>query len=558
MGFQCLGAAALAGLIQGMSPTGVAAAIALPTATLELEAAEVLPLAEGAETPEAAPFDSAPATSPPGLDAEIQVQTILVEGSTVFGPAVLAQAVAPFEGQVMTLAALQGAANAVTQLYLNAGYITSEAVLPPQANIQSGVVTIQVIEGGLEEIRVVGTDRLVGYVQQRIALAGTSPLNQNQLESQLQLLQRDPLFENVEASLRQGATDNNSILTVRVTEADSLSGSLAIDTLSSRSVGEFRTGATLLYRNLAGWGDRLVASAYRSTTGGSNAYELAYLVPLNPQEGTLLLRANPSNFRITDPAEPTFVLGLSGSTDLYEIQYRQPLIRTLQAELALSAGFSYRNGSTLLGGLITPPTITSVVTFGQDYLRRDAGGAWGLQSQFRVGTGLFGATSQPAPLPSGQFFSWQGQVQRVQVLGPDHRLLVQGAVQLTPNSLLGSEQFFIGGAQSVRGYFQNGRFGDSGLRLSVEDQITVLRDEGNSPLLSLSPFVDLGYVWATNPDFQANGQNFMLGAGLGVEMAPLDDLNARVDFGLPLVELNERASDRPSGLRVYFDLRYRF
>ncbi len=550
MGFQGLGVAVVAGLIQSISGAGLAVAIAPEPSALGPPVIRA----------EAGRPDSEPRAPAPGVGASappIEVKTILVEGSTVFSPGVLAEAVAPFEGRLLTLEELQAAANAVTQLYLNAGYITSEALLPPQP-VQEGVVRLQVVEGGLEEIRVVGTDRLVSYVQQRIALAGTHPLNQNQLESQLQLLQRDPLFDNVEASLRQGQGADGSILTVQVTEAPAVSGSLAIDTLSPRSVGEFRTGGTLQYNNLAGWGDRLLASAYRSTTGGSYAYELSYLVPLNPREGTLLLRATPSSYSITDPTDPTFGLEPRGSTDSYEIQYRQPLIRTLQEELALSAGFRYRNGSTLLGGLITPPTVTSVFSFGQDYLRRDPSGAWGVQSQFRLGTGLFGATLLPDPSPSGGFFSWQGQVQRLQVLGPNHQLLVRGAVQLASSSLLGSEQFFIGGAQSVRGYYQNGRFGDNGLRLSVEDQITLLRDENQSALFSLSPFLDLGYVWAHNPDFRATNQNFLLGTGLGVVMSPVENLDARVDFGIPLIALDELVSDRPSGLRVYFDVRYRF
>ncbi|MBD2113159.1 MULTISPECIES: ShlB/FhaC/HecB family hemolysin secretion/activation protein [Cyanophyceae] len=551
MGFQGLGVAVVAGLIQSILGAGLATAIAPEPSALGPPVIR----AEAGDRLDSAPLGPAPGAG--SSTAPIEVKTILVEGSTVFSPRVLAEAVVPFEGRALTLEELQAAANAVTQLYLNAGYITSEAVLPPQP-VQEGVVRLQVVEGGLEEIRVVGTDRLVSYVQQRIALAGTRPLNQNQLEGQLQLLQRDPLFDNVEASLRQGQEADGSILTVQVTEAPPVSGSLAIDTLSPRSVGEFRTGGTLQYNNLAGWGDRLVASAYRSTTGGSYAYELSYLVPLNPKEGTLLLRATPSSYSITDPTDPTFGLEPRGSTDSYEIQYRQPLIRTLREELALSAGFRYRNGSTLLGGVITPPTVTSVVSFGQDYLRRDPSGAWGLQSQFRLGTGLFGATLLPDPSPSGEFFSWQGQVQRLQVLGPNHQLLVRGAVQLASSSLLGSEQFFIGGAQSVRGYYQNGRFGDNGLRLAVEDQITLLRDENQSALLSLSPFLDLGYVWAHNRDFRATNQNFLLGTGLGVMMTPVENVDARVDFGIPLIALDELASDRPSGLRVYFDVRYRF
>lgn len=547
MGFRYLGTTAIALLMAATTGLG-------PEATMASESAPAL----------LAPSADAPEPSPATL---IEVKTILVEGSTVFSPEVLAQTVAPFEGRALTLPELQAAANAVTQLYLNAGYITSEAVLPPQVDVQGGVVKLQVIEGELEEIRVVGTDRLVTYVQQRIALAGTRPLNQNRLESQLQLLKRDPLFDNVEASLRQGQADGSSILIVQVTEAAAISGSLGFDTLSPPSVGEFRTGATLEYNNLAGWGDRLLASIYRSTTGGSYAYELSYLVPLNPMDGTLLLRATPSSYSITDPSEPTFELGLRGSTESYEAQYRQPLIRTPQEELALSAGFRYRNGSTLLGGFITPPTVTSVVSFGQDYLRRDASGAWGVQSQFRIGTGLFDATTEPAPLPSvpsgpsgpsGEFFSWQVQVQRLQVLGPNHQLLVQGGIQLTPDSLLGSEQFFIGGDQSARGYYQNQRYGDNGLRFSVEDQITLLRNEDGSLLLGLNPFLDLGYVWASNSAVQATDQNFMLGTGVGVAMSPLENLDARIDVGLPLITLNELPSDFPSGLRVYFDIRYWF
>ncbi|NJL49975.1 MAG: ShlB/FhaC/HecB family hemolysin secretion/activation protein [Leptolyngbyaceae cyanobacterium SM2_5_2] len=256
--------------------------------------------------------------------------------------------------------------------------------------------------------------------------------------------------------------------------------------------------------------------------------------------------------------EPTFALGLSGTTDSYELQYRQPLIRTLREELALSAGFRYRQGSTLLLGFITPPTVTSVFNFSQDYLRYDAGGAWGLQSQFRLGTGLFDATMAPSPVPDGQFFSWLGQVQRLQVLGPNHRLLIQANVQLTPDSLLGSEQFFLGGAQSVRGYFQNQRFGDNGLRFAVEDQITLQRDDSGQATVKLIPFLDVGYVWANNPALQVTRQNWLAGTGVGLELRPLNGLTARVDLGYPLIKLDELPSDRPAGLRVYFDIRYQF
>ena len=506
----------------------------------------------GSQPPEFQP----PAPGPPAPPAQVLVERFVVEGSTVFSEAELAAAVDPFVGKSLTLAELQQAADAVTQLYLNAGYLTSEAVLPPQ-EVEAGLVRLRVIEGFLEEIRVEGSDRLTDYVRQRVALAGSAPVNQNRLEDQLRLLQTDSLFDNVEAGLRQGETEGGSLLTVRVSEAPAFSGSFGLDTLSPRSVGQFRTGATLRYQNLAGLGDRLQASAYRSTTGGSHAYDLSYQIPFNPQNGTLLLRLAPNNYRITDSSLPEFNLGLSGSADSYEVLVRQPLIRTTEEELALSAGFRHRQGSTLLLGFITPPTITSVFSVGQDYIRRDASGVWGIQSQFRLGTGLFNASVAPVG-PDATFWSWQGQVQRWQVLNSNHRLLIQGNVQLTTDSLLGSEQFVLGGAQSVRGYYQNQRFGDNGLRLSIEDYITLQRDNNGRPITRLIPFLDVGYVWATNPVAVAPRQNWMVGTGLALETQLLDNLSARMDLGVPLVTLDELPSDRPSGLRAYFDVRYRF
>ena len=106
-------------------------------------------------------------------------------------------------------------------------------------------------------------------------------------------------------------------------------------------------------------------------------------------------------------------------------------------------------------------------------MRRDVRGAWSLRSLFSVGTGLFEATSRPAPEAEGRFFSWLGQVQQVQLLGSNQLLIVQANVQLNPDSLLPSQLFVLGGGQSVRGYRQNVSAGDNGFRLSIEDQIAL-------------------------------------------------------------------------------------
>jgi hypothetical protein len=62
---------------------------------------------------------------------------------------------------------------------------------------------IRIIEGHVSEIELQGTKRLnPGYIRDRIKLGASIPLNTIQLEDQLKLLRTDPLFTNVEASLR--------------------------------------------------------------------------------------------------------------------------------------------------------------------------------------------------------------------------------------------------------------------------------------------------------------------------------------------------------------------
>ncbi|MCZ0901178.1 ShlB/FhaC/HecB family hemolysin secretion/activation protein, partial [Microcoleus sp. HI-ES] len=149
---------------------------------------------------------------------------------------------------------------------------------------------------------------------------------------------------------------------------------------------------------------------------------------------------------------------ISGKSHLFEVSYRQPLRRTPIEEFALSAGFTYQTGRTFLAGDpyafgIGPDsngvTTTSAIKLGQDYIRRDPQGAWAVRSQFTIGTSLFDATQNEGSDPDGQFFSWLGQVQRVQRLNDKHLLILQADLQLSANSLLPSQQFVIGGGQSL-------------------------------------------------------------------------------------------------------------
>ena len=507
----------------------------------------------------------APAATPE--PPTIQVKTIEVTGSTIFTEADFGSIVKPLEGRTVTQAELQEATNAITQLYLEQGLITSRAILD-LSTVATGEVKIQIVEGGLEEIEIKGTERLQGYVRSRLKLGTAKPLSTAKLEEQLRLLQADPLFENVEASLRAGSGAGQSILVVQVTEADPFEGNISADNYSPPSVGGERLNLSLLYRNLTGLGDE-ISAVYRprfQTFGGTYQLEFRYRVPINAMNGTLEARALIDRNEVVNG--PFTVLDISGDSGRYDFTYRQPIIRTPREELGLSVGFAYRGGQTFTfaGGIpfgFGPNedgiSRTSVFTFGQDYTLRDLYGAWAFRSQMRLGTGIFNATTNPAPEPDSRFFSWLGQIQRVQLINEDNFLIAQLDLQLSTDPLLASEQFVIGGGQSVRGYRQNLLAGDNGLRFSLEDRITLVRNQANEPVFVLAPFFDLGSVWNAggNPNIIIADQQFIAALGLGLLWQPIKGLNIRLDYAPPLIYVNTRGENvQDNGF--YFSAGYNF
>ncbi|WP_254449497.1 ShlB/FhaC/HecB family hemolysin secretion/activation protein [Anabaena sp. UHCC 0253] len=496
---------------------------------------------------EIVPSEPVPETPPETVTENIQIDKIEVTGSTIFNQEQLNALTQPVQGRLVSLEELRGVANAITQLYLDRGYITSRAILANQT-ISDGVAQIRVIEAGVEKIEIEGTKRLnPNYVRSRVALGIKTPLSTGDLEDQLRLLRADPLFSNVEASVRTGTQVGQNILVVRVTEAASLKASLSVDNYSPPSIGSERFGINTSYRNLTGLGDELAASYYFTPRGGSNIYDFNYRLPLNAMNGALQLRTAINNNKVIQ--EPFQSFDIRGESQLYEISYRQPLVRSPRQEFALSLGLTLQDGQTFT---FAGPTAfgfgpddngnsrTRVIKFGQDYVARDIQGAWSLRSLFSFGIDVFDATSNADPIPDGQFFSWLGQVQRVQRFSNNHLLIAQAEVQLTPDGLLPSQQFVVGGGQSVRGYRQNARAGDNGVRFVLENQLTIHKDESGN-ILKVAPFFDLGYVWNTddNPN-RLQKQTFLAGTGVGVLWQPLPSFNMRLDYGLPLINLDDK------------------
>jgi hemolysin activation/secretion protein len=528
----------------------------------------------GLQTP-----DSTVPSTDPAVSASFFVETIEISGNTVLEEEIEALA-QDYENRNVTFEELIGLRSQITQLYFDNGYITSGAFLPNNQDLSDGTVEIQVIEGEIEQIDVCllsprsglvdaedsnaapnaapndspdaespspvpaqprcGSARLRdAYVRDRLRLASGTPVNQRRLEEALQLLQLNPLIAQVNAELTAGDAPGRNILRVQVREAPAFHAGIGVDNYQSPSIGSEQFGIFASYDNVLGFGDRISGSY--GFTEGLDSYDIGYAFPVNALDGTLQVRYSRDDSIIVQ--EQFEDLDIRSESETFSFGFRQPIVRRPQTEVALGLTFDLRRSQTFIlddfpfsfsEGPDEGESKVSVLRFSQEWVDRNARQVLAARSQFSVGLDAFDATVNDLGT-DGRFFAWLGQFQYVQQLNAAGWLLLARVdTQLTPDSLLPLEQFAIGGAGTVRGYRQNQLVTDNGILGGLEFRIPLTDDPQE---LQLTPFVEVGHGWNNRtPD----PEQALVSTGLGVRWQITPDLNIRVDYGIPLVAVDNR------------------
>ncbi|WP_319423495.1 ShlB/FhaC/HecB family hemolysin secretion/activation protein [Pleurocapsa sp. FMAR1] len=190
---------------------------------------------------------------------------------------------------------------------------------------------------------------------------------------------------------------------------------------------------------------------------------------------------------------------------------------------------------------------TTVLRFSQDWVKRDAKSVLAARSQFNIGIDAFDATINDTGT-DGQFLVWQGQFQWVKQLSPRVLFIARVGGQFTGDSLLSLEKFSLGGVSTVRGYEENQLVTDSGVLGTLELRIPVTK---NPSTLNLNPFVEFGTGW--NND-EPNPENSTIASiGLGMDWAIGGGLLFNVDYGIPLIDVNNQGNSlQENGFHVSF------
>jgi hemolysin activation/secretion protein len=519
-----------------------------------------------------------PTTQPLAAADTLLLKQVRFEGNRAVSTARLEQEILPYLNRRVSVDELEELRLKLTQLYIDAGYITSGVILPDQdVDPENGVILFQVIEGKLrrQDISLQAVDAAnqptkpwlrPSYVTNRVMIGAGDALNINRLKDSLEQLRQNPNIKRINAELQPGTEPGESKLDIKFEQATWFHAGIEFNNQRPPSVGANRFELFAYTNNLTSNGDTL-SLRYTINKGtldewewaGLDEYSVAYSLPLNAVDTTLDLIYERDDSPVVD--EPFDELDITSKTDSFYIGLRQPVFRTTTAqfdysELILSAGFSFKqNTSELLGepfsfspGADNGRTRASVVRLGQELNFRNQDRAMSFRSIFSIGVDAFGATEGELGVDS-QFLAWLGQFQYVWRLPrTEHLLIFRASGQAANDSLPSLEQFSVGGMNTVRGYPENQLVRDNAFAATVEYRHSLWQRSGAS-VLEIAPFFDVGggrdnHTFGTE---DGNG-DVLCSAGVGVLFHPNEQFSATIYYGYAFKDFDQTSDLQDIGI----------
>ena len=515
------------------------------------------------ESPELNTPELPPGSIPeiPSSESTFFVSTFTFVGNTAFSDEQLQVIAQTYMGRTITFSDLIQLRSELTDLYVQNGYTTSGVYIPLEANqnvnLRAADITLQIIEGSIEQIELAGDRRLEAYVRSRIASA-TTPFSQTKLEEALRLLQVDPLVDSISGNLSPGSRPGLSVLEIEAVGAPIFAISVGTDNRRLPSTGSVQGQTSLSASNLLGIGEQV--SVGYGLTEGSDTLDVRLEAPVNAMNGLLSFQYAAINGQIVE--EPIDEFDIRRDSHIYALSFEQPILSratdSIVEEFSIGIGGARVNSQATLSGFPFPlspgaddngETRATEISAFQTYLRRSRNNALFINSQFNAGIDAFNATVGEEP--DAQYLTWEGRVAWVQQFINLSELRLEGAVQLSGEPLIPFSQFSVGGPGSVRGYRQDALLADSGLSGTAELLFPVAKSGEHE--LSLIPFAGIGLGW-NNGEQRAIDSNFLAAVGLGAQYT-WNDLSARINYAVPFTSVG-RMGNSLQEQGVDFEVRY--
>lgn len=528
----------IAALLAAFPLMALGQAQAVPGAGTILQ--QVKPLAPPS-APAAATLTVKPSTDvamPSG--APFSVNTLQIQGNTLFDTETLHALVAEAEGQTMPLNQLEAQVARIAAYYNSEGYPLVRVVIPVQT-VRDGIVKVQVIEGRYGNVSLNNTSQVNdGLLQATLApLESGKVVGQVELDHALLLLSDVPGVK-VNGVLKPGQTLGATDLVVETVQSGpAVSGNVMLDNGGNSYTGEARISGTVFVVNPLQYGDVLSISAL-SSGDKMNYGRLAYDVLVNGS-GTHL-GGSFSALRYTLGA-PLEALEAHGSAEVASLWVKHPLVRSRDVNLygkvqldrlELSDRIDARasrtdrhldNVTASLQGDLRDKALTGAIT------------SWNLGATVgRVGfdDGAAQALDAESARTSGGYSKLNANLARLQGLSAKDTLYLGLAGQWADGNLDPSQKISVGGPYTVRAYEVGAVSGDNGYTGTVELRHD-LEASGNNRWQAIA-FIDSAHV-QINRDVWAGvtGANSatLSGAGVGINWMGEQQWSGKLHIAAP-------------------------
>lgn len=451
-------------------------------------------------------------------------------GNSVFSERLLKRVVDRFVDYRLNLHELNQAADLVTRYYRDHGYPIARAIIPAQ-KVEKGVVLIEVIEGRIGTVSVIGNRRYEQeFITARVAdLPGAGVVTVESLERGLLLLNDLPGLS-ARATLQPGAEFGLTDMVIRVEEKKA-AGSLALDNRGRKEVGRFRLDGGVEVHNPLGIGDqfglRVIESQHNLLTYGRASYS----VPVTP--GGLRASATYSQVHY-DMGGDFAALGIEGEVANYEASLSYPWLRSRRRNVFFGVGWRRTaSNQTTLGTVTRDDRI--------DLLSANVQGSWVHEdSAVTNAYAVFASNGKRNPTlfaQDAQYARLEIDVNHLRAASKNWDLFLRANLVASADALPDTEKLSIGGPDSVRGYQSSELRGDGGYQGTIE--LRRRFEAANVPAV-FSVFYDAGAAKAKG----FGGTDSIRSAGIGVNAYPHHNIRWRVEYARALSDRRSADGDR--------------
>ena len=471
-----------------------------------------------------------------------------IKGNTLIEKKQLERTIYPFLGPKKSLDNVENARSALEELYHGQGYQTVAVDIPEQ-DVKNGVVYLQVVEGKISRLRVKDSRYFsLGKIKAGVPeLAEGNVPNLPKMQQQLAALSGQSQDRQIQPVLRAGETPGTLEVDLKVKDELPLHGRVEVNGRNTSSTSLLRLVNSLHYDNL--WQEMHSASLmYQVSPENSSQVDVwagTYALPVNDSGGRLALYGvvSSSSSQISSAG----ALAVIGNGNIFGTRFVQPLKPLNDYFHSATLGVDYKDFKEDLKlanseGILTPISYVPFLTqYSGNFRGKEFNSSFDLALHFSI-AGLGNKQSQfenKRYLASAGYMYLTGDFKFQHELPFGSEIRTHFSGQAADSPLISNEQYSLGGAMSVRGYFETQALADNGLFGSLElySPHLGMDDWDFVNKLKLLGFVDGGKGWMISP-LPGNAKDYTLySGGFGMAFQLWKRLSGNLNLGIPFVTL---------------------